>query len=203
MPKVNFVKSARVAKPEAGIKVGDSYYWWGVMVGNRGVRRYSKTKPTRSMLTQSEFLSTIYDLEDGQDWRSADSPEALQSMRDELVENLRQLGEEQSDKQSNLPDNLQYSSTGELLTSRADACDNIADEFDNVVLDDYDNELEDHELDEIADEVREELGLEEDAEVDENVPEYVAKVDAKIEEKLQEWISEKVDELEAVSWDYE
>lgn len=55
MASAHFVKKARKDHPEAGIKKGESYWWWEFRFG--GVYK-SKTQPKPSQLTQSEFQST-------------------------------------------------------------------------------------------------------------------------------------------------
>jgi len=57
MAHATFVKSARKAIPDHGIKVGDSYYWWKFRFGGKHISRYW---PRPSQLTQSEFYSTLY-----------------------------------------------------------------------------------------------------------------------------------------------
>lgn len=124
MAKVTFVKSARKDNPVA--KKGESYYWWKPMVGGRGgAKRYSKERPSRSQLTQSEFLSTLYGIEDG-DMASAQTPEDFKA----VAEALRELGEEQQGKYDNMPEGLQQGDTGQMLEERAQGCESWADEID-------------------------------------------------------------------------
>jgi len=61
MARANFVKAAAKDYPEQGIKKGDSYYWWKF---RHGGKRYSKTMPKQSQLTQSEFLSGVWSVEE-------------------------------------------------------------------------------------------------------------------------------------------
>ncbi len=56
MARAHFVKKARKDNPAAGIKAGDSYYWWKF---RRGGKHYSKTAPRPSQLTQSEYLRRL------------------------------------------------------------------------------------------------------------------------------------------------
>lgn len=170
-------------------KKGDTYFSWGMMVGGRGIQRKSLTYPKRSQLTNSEFLSAVYDLEDGINWGGAESPEDLQQMRDDLAQEVRDLGEQQQEKFDNMPDGLQQGDTGQLLEQRAQACEQYADDLENVDLD-YD-EPDDQE---IEDEI-------EDAELD--AIEVADRVEKIKEEKLEEWLQEKRDELEGLSWEYE
>jgi hypothetical protein len=136
MAKVHHVKAARKPIKEAGVKVGESYYWWKF---RRGARRVSKTYPRRSQLTQSDFLSQAYDIEDhiaalkAQDYMG--DPDSLKSDLDDIASEIRSLGEEQADKLSNMPDSLQNGPTGELLQQRADECEAWADEIEGIEVD--------------------------------------------------------------------
>lgn len=181
------------------VKKGETYYMWSLMSGSRGVTHYSRTKPKRSQLTNSDFLSQIYDLEDELDFSGAQSSEDLQAARDEVVLALQNLGEEQQGKFDNLPEGFQQAETGQLLERRAEACSEIADAYDSVDLDDYDEELDQQDLNELRDKVRKELDLDPD---DEN-PRLKELIEEKKQEKLDEWLSDKTGELDDVTWDYE
>lgn len=130
MPRVYHVKKARKDNPVC--KKGESYYWWKFRFGGK---RYSLTPPKPSQLTQSEFLGTLYDIEDS--FNTAEDLDGLKSIQEE-VEMLR---DETEEKLENMPDSLQYSPTGELLQERIDFCDELISEFDNIE--------EDESLDEI------------------------------------------------------
>ena len=145
MPKVTFVKSARKANPRYGIEVGDSYYHWAFMVGGRGGPKIcSKTKPTRSQLTNSDFLQGLYGIFDDDlagietaindtantpDWSSI--PDDIEA----IAERLRELGQEQRDKFENMPEGLQQGDTGQMLEQRADGCESAADEVETAASD--------------------------------------------------------------------
>jgi hypothetical protein len=180
---------------------GETYYTWGMMMGGRGVQQRSRTQPKRSQLTNSDFLGQIYDLEDDSGFDAATCPEDLASARDDIAQQLRDLGQEQQDKYDNMPDGLQQGDTGVLLEERAQACEQIADEFDQVDLDDYED-LDSSEIDEAKDEFRSEKEMADDAKVDEKDPRYIEIIEQKNQEKLDEWLEEKKGELENVSWDY-
>lgn len=131
MPRVHVVKKARKADERFGIQPGDQYYWWEFR--NGGVVK-SKTYPRRSQLTQSGFLSQIYDLEDGLDWQ-AHAPEDLASERDNVVSQLEGLRDECEASLENMPEALQESSmSGQLLTERIDALNTLIDELEQVDL---------------------------------------------------------------------
>lgn len=141
MPRVTFVKKAQKAQGQCGkcgvkIRIGDSCRWWKFRYGGRRVR-CAKTAcaPKASDLTQSEFYSTLYSIQDSLEEAVANqSPDDMRAAADEL----RGLGEECSDKRSNMPDSLQYSETGELLETRSDECSSRADEIESAA-DDLDN----------------------------------------------------------------
>ncbi len=67
MPRVHHVNKARKDNPVA--KRGESYYWWKFRTSSKN---YSLTPPTRSQLTQSEYLTVIYSCQDG--WEKIDDP---------------------------------------------------------------------------------------------------------------------------------
>lgn len=181
---------------------GEYYYTWGMMMGGRGVQQRSRTEPRRSQLTNSDFLGQIYDLEDGFAPTDATSPEDLQDMRDDVAQQLRDLGQEQQDKFDNMPDGLQQGDTGQLLEERAQSCEQIADELEQVDLDDFDEDLDEDEVNEAMDAFREENNLEEGEQFDLTAERYQEILEEKKQEKLTTWLDEKVGELESVSWDY-
>ena len=136
MPRVHFVKSARKANPVA--QPGQSYYWWKF---RHGGKRYSLKYPRPSMLTQSEYLSTLRSLvEQVQDFDvekdgGADNFEAL---RDEIVSAVCDLRDMQQDNLDNMPESLQSSPTGELLQERIDALDSAESEIENLDVESID-----------------------------------------------------------------
>jgi hypothetical protein len=136
MARAHYVKSARKDNPVA--KKGEPYWWWKPMVGGRGgAKRYSKTQPTRSQLTQSEFLSGLYDIEDGS-MADAQTPEDFR----DVAQALRDLGQEQQDKYDNMPDGLQQGNTGQMIEERAQNCESWADEIETAA-DELESELTD------------------------------------------------------------
>jgi hypothetical protein len=133
MARTHFVKAARKDYPDAGIKRGEAYYWWKFRYGGKNRQ---KTPPKASQLTQSEFMGTIYDIEERiAALSSSEGIESLQADVASLAEELRNLGSEQDDKRNNMPDSLQDSETGQLLESRQQACEEMADALEDVDLD--------------------------------------------------------------------
>lgn len=143
MPRVNFVKKARKAQPRFGISIGDSYFWWKFRFGGK---RVSKTYPKQSQLTQSEFLGTIYDIQDRINDIEYDNSGTEVA---EIIELLNELGDEQGDKIYNMPESLQSSPTAELLQERCDYCCEMADELEAIELEpDIEDEPEEDDFDE-------------------------------------------------------
>lgn len=160
------------------IEKGQSYWWWQF---KNGPKRLSKTKPKRSQLTQSNYLSQLYDLEDRIGSAEASDPDELQALVEELTADLENLKEETEGSLENMPENLQSSPTGELLQERIDALDNAISELEGI-------DLEYEEPDE--DEIKEDLDGEEiTAEL----------IEEKKSERLQEWLDEKIGEVQNIS----
>lgn len=129
MAKV-ITRVARKDYPDQGIKKGDTYYQWQLF--KQPLRR-SKTPPRRSQLTGSEFLGTVYDLEDRIAEAKADDglPEEIDSIKSEF----EQLRDDTQEKLDNMPEGLQQGDTGNLLQERIDALDAVISELDNIDAD--------------------------------------------------------------------
>jgi hypothetical protein len=164
MAKVNLVKKAN--KPNAVVSQDDidranageagaaSYYWWAFRFGGK---HYSKAYPRASMLTQSEFLSSIYGLcEQLEDMRSEHyaTLEDLKSEVDSVVDEIRSLGEEQTDKLYNMPDGLQQGDTGQLLEGRGESCEEMCSELEGIDFDKQDEETEEEAIERVLEEVQ-------------------------------------------------
>ena len=130
MAKAHFVKKARRPVPEANINVGGSYYWWAFMSGGRGgAKRYSLTPPKQSQLTQSEFWSAVYSLQERPAPSDLDDVECeIEDLRSEL----ESIMDETQSKLDNMPEGLQQGDSGQLLQERIDACENAISELDSV-----------------------------------------------------------------------
>lgn len=144
MPRAHFVKKAAKDNPVA--KKGEPYWWWKPMVGGRGgAKRFSKTQPTRSQLTQSEYFGTAYALAD-ESWPAVCDEASLESFKSDVEE----LRDNEQGKYDNLPDSLQQGSSGEQIQERIDECQAVIDEIEGIDLpdepEDREAELpEDHE----------------------------------------------------------
>lgn len=151
MPKVTFVKCAR--KDNQVVKKGESYYWWAFRFGGK---RYSKTPPKQSQLTQSDFLGRMYELSERIQVLTFES---LEDEIEGIVSEIRELGEEQEEKLSNMPEQLQYAPSGETLQSRIDGCEEWANELENIDIelpdgDNHEDEDKENKMEEILAEVQ-------------------------------------------------
>jgi hypothetical protein len=182
MARVTHVMKARKDIPSAGIKAGESYYWWKFRYGGK---HYSKTPPKRSQLTQSAFYSAVYDLQDQIGGASPD--ESLRDLRDDVVSTLEDLKSECESNFDNIPESLQSGSSGELLQERVSALDTAIDEFSNLELDndpEQDFDPSEHPQEE-----------------DEPDDEYENRLDNLKEEYIQQCWQEKLEEFTSIDID--
>jgi len=133
MPRVN-VQRANKDYPLEGIKKGDTYYKWKFRYG---ALHRSPVRPKRSQLTQSEFLSWLYETQDGWDGRflgCADSDD-LSSAIEEASSEIQEQIDELYDKHGNLPEQFQDAGPGEILQERIDALESWQSDVDSVNYD--------------------------------------------------------------------
>ena len=86
------------------IAKGESYWWWQFKNGGKNI---SKERPKRSQLTQSNYLSQLYDIMDRMDELSVDEPEDFESVLDEFKSDLENLKDECQSSLDNMPESLQ------------------------------------------------------------------------------------------------
>lgn len=134
MPRVNTVQKARKAQPHNGIEVGDKYYWWKF---NFGPRVCSKTYPRRSQLTQSGFLSELYDIQDSISKRFSESTwETIEDDVEELQSEVEGLMDQCQESLLNMPEALQETSdSGITLQDRISALEGWVAELDAIDFD--------------------------------------------------------------------
>lgn len=185
MARAHKVEHARKDYPEHNIKKGDTYYWWAFRFGGK---HFSLIPPKPSQLTQSEFLSTIYAIdEDIQALTTEDDD--IQGSIDDIVSQLEELRDECDDKHSNMPDQLQDSEVGELLQERVDNLDDMINELQGIETDEW---IEIDDQDAIDD-----MGDKEDDETQEEFEERIAEHKA---EMLQDKRDEILEEIQAISY---
>jgi hypothetical protein len=122
------------------IAKGESYYWWQF---KNGGKHFSKTAPKPSQLTQSNYLSQLYSIQESMDDPKAETADDLQAFVEDIKEQLESLKEETEGSLENMPESLQQGPTGELLQERIDALDNAINELDGIDLE-FDSESDEN-----------------------------------------------------------
>ena len=106
-------------------------------------------------MTGSEFLSTMYAIED--DEIQGVSIEAIvadaQSVIDNIVGQLEELRDETEGRRDNMPEQLQDAPTGEILQNRVDSVEEMLSELEDVDLE-IDEELSKEEKQERYEEIQ-------------------------------------------------
>lgn len=185
------------------IAKGESYYWWQF---KNSSKQFSKTRPKPSQLTQSNYLSTLYGIQESLEDVSASTPDELVEAVDDIKTQLEELRDTTQDSLDNMPDSLQSSPTGELLQERVDSLDNAISEVEGIDTD-YDEPDDDEIREQLADDVdytpTDEEEENDDFDIDEKKKELVTddQIQEKKDELAQEWVDEKLDELKAISFD--
>jgi len=126
MTRAHHVQKAAKDYPEHGIKKGEPYYWWKF---RHGGKHFSKSCPRQSQLTQSEFRSSVYSL---QEREQPGDQTGLESEVQDIISELEQLRDDAQDKLDNMPESLQQGPTGELLQNRIDSVDGAISELESI-----------------------------------------------------------------------
>lgn len=130
MARLHFVKKARKPIKDAGIKKGDSYYWWKFRYGGKFI---SKNPPKPSQLINSPFLRTIAEIEERiGDLTTADDMESAIS---DIKDDIESLKDQTQDSLDNMPEGLQQGDTGQMLEARIESLDEMIDELENIDFD--------------------------------------------------------------------
>lgn len=156
------------------IAKGEPYWWWQFMNGGK---YYSKTQPRPSQLTQSGFLSTLYEIQERIVDFECDNKDDFDSFRDEVVSDLQSLLDDTQSSLDSMPEHLQESS---VSYERIPALEEYISELENIECD-YDE-------DELRDVVKEENEY-----ADEDTIEELLK------EKIQEKVNDAIEELQNCS----
>jgi len=175
------------------IAKGESYYWWQF---KNSPKQFSKTAPKQSQLTQSNFLSQLYAIDEKIEEFTCESKEDFDSFKEELVADIEALRDECQDSLDNMPEQLQESSVNNERIENLDSwisdiegieCDYDEDELRQEVLDEngMDDDTEEKEEGEDDDDDSEKLSEEE--------------IQEKLEEKIQEKVDEAIEELQGTS----
>jgi hypothetical protein len=169
---------------------GESYYWWQFQ---NSPKQYSKTRPRASQLTQSGYLSSLYEIVEQIEDYSTDSAEEIGSFAEDIKTQLEDLRDTTQESLDNMPENLSNSPTAELLQERVDSLESAISEIEGI---DFDYEEEDEE--ELRQTIIEEQGL--DTDVDGWKDEAESLVDEKRQELEAEWVQEKLQDLQSISF---
>jgi predicted nucleic acid-binding Zn-ribbon protein len=142
MARAHFVKKARKANKAAGIKVGDSYYWWKFRYGGK---HYSKTPPRQSQLTNSDKLSRAYAAAEALEDLVVDDDSTLDDLKSQLQDvssEVEEIAQEYRDNRDNMPESLQDGDVGQQMEENADALEWWASDIEGC-LDSLDEDEED------------------------------------------------------------
>ena len=135
MTTLHFVKKARKDIPEAGIKKGDSYYWWQFAFGRK---QASKEHPRRSRyMTQSPYLSQIYDIED--DMAALTVSDVNENCLDEFTSAIENIIDEAQSSLDNIPDQLKDASAGAQLQEYIENLEQWQSDLEGIDLDNTDD----------------------------------------------------------------
>jgi len=152
MARLNFVKKARKDYPESNIKKGDSYYWWK---HNFGRKQKSRTKPSRSRLTQSSFYSQLYDIQDTAE--GTFTIEGVEGELENMIGDLQNLLDECQESLDAMPEQLQdTSAAGETLTERIENMETYINELEAIDIS-FEEGLSDEERETRLEEIVEEI----------------------------------------------
>jgi len=173
------------------IAKGESYYWWQFQ---NSPKQYSKTRPRASELTQSAYYSTLYSIVEQIEDFSTDSAEELSEFAESIKTDLEDLRDTTQESYDNMPENLQYSPTADLLQERVDSLESGISEIESI---DFDYEEEDEE--ELKQTIANEQGI--DTDVDGWEDEVENFIEEKRQELQSEWVQEKLEELQAICFE--
>jgi len=119
MAKIHYVKKCRV--DNSAVKRGEPYYWWKLPFGEKS---YSKTYPSRSQLTASDYLGCVFDLQDsikGYTWIEQEGD--FSDMMDEIIDQVTDIRDQCQASLDSMAPMLHSAPNGKLLIARVDACD--------------------------------------------------------------------------------
>ena len=163
------------------IEKGDNYYSFSNSRFSPLKPRCLNCRPKQSEMTQSDFLSRVYSIQESIENLATDSDfeSEIESFKGELEE----LQSECEDKQSNMPDNLQSSPVGQMLENRASSIGEMIDELDSIELT----------LDE--EEIESDVKGDMETDLNKKFENFTKDEKTKFEERVEEEINEKKDEI--------
>ena len=137
MPRVHHVKKARKDNP--AVKKGEPYYWWKFAFSPK---RFSKTRPRASQLTQSDKLSRYYEAQETiEDLDAQGDIQSIIEVLQEVAENIQEIADEYQEGADNILSHFEVSSTAEECEEKSYACESTAISIEEAI-----SELENLEL---------------------------------------------------------
>jgi len=149
--RAHFVKKARKDNINAGVKKGESYWWWQFAFSSKS---YSKTQPTRQQLTRSAFWQSMYAIEDM--IGNVSIEDDFQGVIDDIKAEIEVLSDECQNSLDNMPEQLQQAPSGEMLQNRIDELSSMVSDLENIDVE-VDDDLKGDELENRKEEVTEEI----------------------------------------------
>lgn len=131
MPRVHHRKAGKDYTAE-GIKKGEMYYYWKIW---KSAPRRSKTRPRPSQLTNSPFLTAVYQA--GESLADLTMKDNLRDCVDEIVSELQDLQSESEESLDMVPEQLQDT---HMLTERIPELEAFINELDNFDWDETEPE---------------------------------------------------------------
>lgn len=134
------------------IKIGDEYFKFSLTRFQKLRPLCLGCKPTRSQMTSSDFMATLYDVEDSLSALSVEAMDDVEGTISEIVGQLEELRDETEGRRDNMPESLQDAPTGELLQGRVDSVDEMIGELEDIETD-IDEELSEEEKEDRREEI--------------------------------------------------
>jgi len=103
-------------------------------------------------MTGSDFLATLYDIEDSMAGLSVENMEEAQGCIETMISELEELRDETEGRRDNMPEQLQDAPTGEMLQGRVDSVDEMIGELEDIETD-IDEELSEDEKEDRKEEI--------------------------------------------------
>lgn len=123
------------SKCEKPIKKGDEYYRFSLTRFQKLRPLCLACKPSRSQMTGSDFLATLYDIEDSMVALSVEDMRDAQTSVGDIIGQLEELRDETEEKRENIPEQLQDAPVGEMLQGRYDSVEEMIGELEDVDTD--------------------------------------------------------------------
>lgn len=127
-------------KDEILIHKGEPYYWYQFQFRDKII---TKTKPSRSALTGSAYLSQVYDLQDN--FHQSGTLPDLQDQVEDVKSTLEDMKSELEEKLENIPEQLREANAGTIIQERIDQLDSAISELEGIDFDEDEGDADDSE----------------------------------------------------------